>query len=130
MPSISAGIYYEWELDREKTNAILKSLGGERKLRTVFTNLIGATRSKTSARGQLYITLCPGCKTHLGDWNHHKQCYGFRVPSIAEAGNLTGRKRVIREYMIKIATETPAEYTMSSTLYDLSHAQAQKCNDK
>ena len=79
-PSISSQIFFDWELTRQKVKEILRFLEKDRKLQVTFTNLIGATRFKTTEKGKLYVTICPKCEKETDNWQHHKKCYNLSVP--------------------------------------------------
>ena len=96
----------------------MRSLERERELQVTLANLIGATRFKTLEKSKLYITKCPRCKIELGDWAHHKKCYGISVPIREGEETKKEWEHSMKEYMKKIVTKTPAKYLASSVLYE------------
>ena len=118
-PSISSQIFFDWELTRQRVKEILRFLEKDRKLQVAFTNLIGATRFKTTEKGKLYVTICPKCEKETDNWEHHKKCYKLCVP-YRDKGEKNKKVwlEIIRKYMNEITTETPAKYVASKILYE------------
>ena len=117
-PSVSSQIFSDWELTRRRIKEILRFLEQDRKLQVTFTNLIGATRYKTTGKGKLYVTLRPKCKVGLDNWGYHKECYKLQILSIEDTDSQKAWLTLVRGYTGRIATEKPAKYVASRVRYE------------
>ena len=129
-PSVSRKICGEWHLDREQIRHIMRSLEKDRRLQATFTNLIGATRFKAIEKDKLYITRCPKCKKELDAWERHKKCYEIEAPQKEKGGSRQKWGHLIRDFVCKVETRTPAKFTATSVTYEKFFQEIEKSNKR
>ena len=81
-PSVSCGIYLEWELSRERVKYAVRALSYDRMLQVALGGLIGATRFKMLEGRNIANVGCPKCGSK-DSWEHSKECCRIAAPSIS-----------------------------------------------
>ena len=111
MQSVAAGIYKNWNLDRQIIKDCHIAMSDSRGLQVTMNSIVGATRFKTLAKGKLMRAKCPrpGCGAQ-DSWGRFQDCY-----KIPPAGGLVGDTEIqaIREICKTVLMNNPVKPLLS-----------------